>query len=69
MKVILTHADIAQVVAYVVARDLVEASEERCGPEQAIVEWSLERPDDDPDLAALAGLVYALSWEAASERS
>lgn len=63
---ILTHEDIAAVVAYAVARELAETAEETCGGEQAIVEWALARPDDDPDLEAFAGFVDVLSWQTAS---
>ncbi len=63
---ILTHADIADAIAFAVCCELAEEAEETCGGEQAIVEWALARPDDDPDLEAFAGFVDALAWETAA---
>lgn len=66
MTILLTHEDIAAVVAYAVARELAETAEETCGGEQVLVEWALARPDGDPELEAFAGLVDALAWETAA---
>lgn len=63
---IISHEDIAAVVAFMVVRELAETAEERCGPEQAIVDWTLARPDHDADLVALGAFVDVLSWQAAS---
>jgi hypothetical protein len=62
MKITLELADIADAVAFVVWRELFAESEEVAGGADAIVTWSLEKADDEPDLARLAALVYCLSW-------
>lgn len=45
-----------------VARELGAVAEEQCGPEDALVSWALTRPDGDPGLEALAGLIDCLTW-------
>lgn len=63
---ILTHEDIAAVVAYALCRELAAEAEEVCGGSQILVEWALARAEGDPALEAFAGLVDALAWETAA---
>ena len=57
-------AEQAAAIGAAVCRELDAVAEEQTGPEDALVSWALARPDGDPGLEALAGLIDALAWSA-----
>lgn len=54
----------AERVALAVCRELGAVAEEQTGPEDALVSWALARPDGDPGIEALAGLLDYWAWSA-----
>ncbi len=59
-----TMAEQAAAIGAAVARELGAVAEEQTGPEDALVSWAMSKPEGDPALEALAGLIDALAWSA-----
>ncbi len=59
-----TMAEQAAAIGAAVARELGAVADEQCGGAEAITSWALARPDGDPGLEMLAGLMDSLAWSA-----